>query len=281
MKNTILLPIITFVAGLSCGYFFLDNKPEEVNSPIVESPEVPILIPSDTDHLKEIALLKEEILQLKLALAQKEETQPPEQVERQIKKDLIQSIINGEKISSKQAELDRNSFLRKVKGLNLTPDQMSVAEQLWEKYMQQMRLITQTRGLISENEQREQFPDLYNFNFDFELQKILAKDQNNEYKENMTQEMTGIGNMLSAAFFADYGISTDSGFSENEQFAIQKAVTTAYSYNGGKLKIPQPILDLNLSPLNERVLASCYQNLPEELFLKIYQQMVNKETETP
>jgi hypothetical protein len=87
--------------------------------------------------------------------------------------------------------------------------------------------------------------------------------------------------MMSAKFFSDFLISADSGFSADDQALIQKAVTQAYTQNDGKLDTPEAIRELDLSPLNERVLASCFLNLPQSLFERVYQQMVQAETVTP
>ncbi len=286
MKKSILLSSLTFIIGLSCGYAFWHSAPEKVDPTNAEPVQVSEKqeVPSHTDdQLEEIASLKEQIRQMKLASSQSQnqEAPSPEEVRKHMKMSIIEGIIYGEKTSPGQAELDRKNFMRNVRGLNLTPEQMVIAERLWEKRMQQMRLIVQTQGLLTENEKKEQFPDLYHFSFDSELKKILADEQSDGYEEKKHQEMAGVGNMFSAKFISDYGISTDSGFSAEDQTSIQEAVTKAWSQNIGKLEVPEPIKDLNLGPMDERVLASCYKNLPQELFEKVYQQMLNKETVAP
>lgn len=282
MKKILLLSSSTFIVGICIGYAVWHTEPQEqvfASSPKMEISE-PRIQP-DADHLKEIEFLKKEIRRLELASTQKVEKPSSDEVEKQTRMSLIESIINGENDSPAQAEFDEKKFLKKIKNLNLTPEQMSIAERLWDKHMQQMRLTLQARGLLSEKEKEELFSELRKFDFDSELKMVLTEEQINSYEGKRNQELTGVGKMMSAKFFADYGISTDSGFSVADQASVEKAVTQAFIQNDGKLDIPEPIQNLELDPLQKRVLASCYVNLPQELFEKIYNQMVEEETVAP
>ena len=280
MTKTILLSSFTFLAGLICGFAIWHTAPEKELFRATESCEVDeTQDTAATEHLLEITQLKEEIQQLKAA-AEESLSTTPEAVEQQAKMSLVQAIVNGDNDSPKQAEMDRKNLLRKINSLNLTPEQMAIAEQLWQKHMRQMRLLVQTRGLLTDAEQNELYPGLRDFNFDEELQKILTDTQSNSYGEVRQLERAGIGKIMSGKFFNDYRISDSSGFSNEDRAAIETVIAKVYVQNE-QIVIPATIQELNLDTQQKRVLASCYENLPHELFEKIYQQMVNEETLIP
>ena len=275
MKNSFLLSSLALIIGVAIGYAISPRSKPEKPEPVVaqQSPE-----PSVSEYVEQIKSLRLENENLKASLAVLPKEIEPTVSAENVKKDLLESIINGDNISAAQAEMDRKQFNQLARSLNLTPDQIMQLEVLWDKRMKQMRLITQSRGLLSQEEQQSKYGDIMEFRFDNELKKMLTEEQVVVFDDNKQKQREAYSVMQSQRLLSDLQISKESSFSGEEHTAIQNAFQKAYS-SSQKMEMPDSIKELNIRPDKKRVLTQCYADLCPELFEKVYQSIVQYESE--
>jgi vacuolar-type H+-ATPase subunit I/STV1 len=291
MKPLVLVAFISLVVGgilgaVVPGLFDIDNKHlrSELGAETTDTEQLALLKSlkelekENSSLLEKIEKLKKELNQARKASSDAEqmllenEFEPTAAQLRKLKKDWISAALTNS--DPRMGRRSERELSRLIQTLGLTPEQATEMAALMDKREQQQRLqMMRMMGLLSEEEYNTMFAELDSFDFKLASELILT-DEQKQNLETIESEQRSEGIQRGSQMMADrLNLNEEGKFSENERTSINEAIQSAMDRNV-EIEIPPAIQELELNPMDQRILAAGYEQLDTEAFEKLYESVV-------